>query len=112
MTIDEVKEYCRANKLVIVSQELYEQLISEHFMMTGNAPAEETEIPPTITATYNGYTGIAYGRSSYEIRDKDNTMVFHTGSLMKRPMTKDECFLELKDTLAFLEQLRQQDREG
>lgn len=112
MTIDEVKEYCRANRLVIVSQELYEQLISEHIMLTGESAGKDTEVPPTITVTYNGYTGTVYGKSSYEIRDKDNNMVFHTGSLIKRPMTKDECFLELKDTLAFLEQLRQQDREG
>ena len=70
------------------------------------------ETPPTVKATYNGYTGIAYGRSSYEIRDKDNKMVFHTGFLNNRPMTEDECLEELKSTLSFFEQFRQQDREG
>ena len=65
----------------------------------------------TIKATYNGYTGIAYGRSSYEIRDKDNQMVFHTGFLFERPTNEEECLEELKRTLDFLEELKKVDWE-
>ena len=67
------------------------------------------ETPPTVKATYNGYTGIAYGRSSYEIRDKDNQMVFHTGFLHERPTNEEECLEELKRTLEFLEDLKKDD---
>lgn len=53
----------------------------------------------TIKAEYNGYTGYAYGVSSFSIRDKNDKEIFHTGFLRKRPTNEAECLQTLKKML-------------
>ena len=60
----------------------------------------------TIKAEYNGYTGYAYGVSSFSIRDKDNHEILHTGFCTERPQTEAECLEYLKDTLDLLDTLK------
>ncbi len=60
----------------------------------------------TIKAEYNGYTGYAYGVSSFSVRDKNNREIFHTGFCNKRPQTEAECLEYLKETLDLLDTLR------
>lgn len=59
----------------------------------------------TIEANWNGYTGIAYGRSSFSLR-KDGRELFHTGFCTKRPTTEEECIRMIKDTIHLLEVLK------
>lgn len=40
--------------------------------------------PETIKAEYKGYTGYAYGYSSFAVRDKNDKEIFHTGFLKKK----------------------------
>ena len=54
-----------------------------------------------IKAEYNGYTGYAYGVSSFSIRDKNDKEIFHTGFLRKRPTNEAECLQTLKEMLDF-----------
>lgn len=55
-----------------------------------------------IEANWNGYTGIAYGRSSFSLR-KDGKELFHTGFCNKRPTTEEECIQMIKDAIQLLE---------
>ena len=57
----------------------------------------------TIKVEYNGYTGYAYGVSSFSIRDKNDKEIFHTGFLGKRPTNEAECLQTLKDMLDLLQ---------
>lgn len=61
----------------------------------------------TIKAEYNGYTGYAYGVSSFSIRDKNDKEIFHTGFLRKRPTNEAECLQTLKEMLDLLKTLRE-----
>lgn len=60
----------------------------------------------TIKAEYNGYTGYAYGVSSFSVRDKNDREIFHTGFCTNRPQTEAECLEYLKETLDLLSTLR------
>ena len=60
----------------------------------------------TIKAEFDGYTGYAYGVSSFSIRDKNDKEIFHTGFLRKRPTNEAECLQTLKETLSLIESLR------
>lgn len=60
----------------------------------------------TIKVEYNGYTGYAYGISSFSIRDKNDKEIFHTGFLRKKPTNEAECLQILKDMLNVLKTLR------
>lgn len=62
--------------------------------------------PETIKAEYKGYTGYAYGYSSFAVRDKNDKEIFHTGFLKKRPTNEAECLQTLKETLSLIESLR------
>lgn len=59
----------------------------------------------TIKAEFGGYTGYAYGVSSFSIRDKKDKEIFHTGFLTKRPTNEAECLQTLRDILDLLESL-------
>ena len=61
----------------------------------------------TIKAEYNGYTGYAYGVSSFSIRDKNDKEIFHTGFLTKKPTNEAECLQTLKEMLDLLKTLRE-----
>ena len=63
-------------------------------------------ITETIKAEYNGYTGYAYGVSSFSIRDKNGKEILHTGFLRKKPTNEAECLQILKDMLHMLKTLR------
>lgn len=66
----------------------------------------------TITAEYNGYTGCAYGVSSFSVKDEEGREIFHTGFLSKRPANKAECLRELKDTLELIGILKNSNSGG
>ena len=59
----------------------------------------------TIKVEYNGYTGYAYGVSSFSIRDKNDKEIFHTGFLNERPTNEAECLQTLKEMLDLLKTL-------
>lgn len=61
----------------------------------------------TIKAEYNGYTGYAYGVSSFSIRDKNDKEIFHTAFLRNRPTNKAECLQTLKEMLDLIKTLRE-----
>ncbi len=63
------------------------------------------EMTETIKVEYNGYTGYAYGVSSFSIRDKNDKEIFHTGFLTKRPTNEAECLQTLKEMLDLLKTL-------
>ncbi len=112
MTLNEVKQFCKDNNLVLVSQELYINMLAAYLTVNGKDADDITELPPRIKVTYDGYTGIAYGRSSYVVRDKAGKMIYHTGFLHKRPMTEEECLEELKSILDLLEMIKREKWEG
>lgn len=60
----------------------------------------------TIKAEYDGYTGYAYGVSSFSVRDKNDREIFHTGFLNKRPTNEEECLQQLKESLKLIKMLR------
>lgn len=113
MTIEEVQRLCREHRLVLITQEQYDLMIEAYVKQMKEA-AEEEDIGffREVSATYNGYLGIAYGRSSFEVRDPSGNMVFHTGFLDERPMNDEECLQELKETLELLEKIRKQEAQS
>lgn len=111
MTLNEVEQFCKDNNLVLVSQELYINMLAAYLTVNGKDADDNTELPPRIKVTYDGYTGIAYGRSSYVVRDKAGKTIYHTGFLHKRPMTEEECLEELKNILEFIDMLKRAKRE-
>lgn len=61
----------------------------------------------TIKVEYNGYTGYAYGVSSFSIRNKNDKEIFHTAFLRNRPTNKAECLQTLKEMLDLIKTLRE-----
>lgn len=105
MTLNEVEQFCKDNNLILVSQEQYINMLAAYLTVKGKDADDNTELPPRIKVTYDGYTGIAYGRSSYVVRDKAGKTIYHTGFLHKRPMTEEECLEELKAILDYLKKI-------
>lgn len=64
-----------------------------------------------IVVEYNGYTGIAYGHSSYIVRDSKGNEIFHTGFTTESIDTEEKALKYLKDTLVTLDRLRQPEKE-
>ncbi|MBO5620547.1 MAG: hypothetical protein J5959_02845, partial [Butyrivibrio sp.] len=51
-----------------------------------------------IIVEYNGYTGIAFGHSSYIVRDSKGNEIFHTGFTTNEIRTEEEALEDLKET--------------
>ena len=64
-----------------------------------------------IEEFYNGYKGVAYGRSSFSVYNSEGREIFHTGFCRHMPKTQDECLEELKRTLHLLDVLRSYEHE-
>ena len=65
----------------------------------------------TIEVKYNGYTGTAYGYSSYSVRDPQGREIFHTGFTTNEIRTEKEALEYLKETLVTLELLKEPQQE-
>ena len=59
-----------------------------------------------IEVKYNGYTGIAYGYSSFSVRNPQGKEIFHTGFTTNEIRTEEEALKYLKETLMMLGHLR------
>lgn len=114
MTIEEVQRFCREHRLVLITKEQYDLMIEAYVKQMDKEAAEEEDIEifRTVSATYNGYLGIAYGRSSFEVRDPFGNMVYHTGFLNERPTNEEECLQELKEALELIEKIRKQEAQS
>ena len=64
-----------------------------------------------IIVEYNGYTGIAFGHSSYIVRDSKGNEIFHTGFTTNEIRTEEEALEYLKETLVMLDHLRRPQSE-
>lgn len=64
-----------------------------------------------IVVEYNGYTGIAFGHSSYIVRDSKGNEIFHTGFTTNEIRTEEEALEYLKETLVMLDHLRRPQSE-
>ena len=65
----------------------------------------------TIKTEYEGYTGYAYGASSFSLRDSSHREIFHTGFCTKRPQNEEECLEFTKRTLKLLHILREAEHD-
>lgn len=64
-----------------------------------------------IEVKYNGYTGIAYGYSSFSVRDPQGKEIFHTEFTTNEIKTQEEALKYLKDTLVIIGRLAQPQTE-